>query len=65
MPESEVATIQQQLQRRGLAIEKIDGKVGSNTRRLIGTYQRQNKLAVDCWPTRGLLQHLTSGAPVR
>ncbi|MFZ4808286.1 MAG: lytic murein transglycosylase [Hyphomicrobiaceae bacterium] len=65
MPESEVAAIQQHLQRRGLAIEKIDGKVGSNTRRLIGTYQRQSKLAVDCWPTRGLLQHLTAGAPAR
>lgn len=58
--ESDVALIQRQLERRGHAVEKIDGKVGSNTRMLIGAYQRQNGLTVDCWPTRSLLQHMTA-----
>lgn len=58
--ENDVAQIQRHLQARGLAIDKIDGKVGSNTRMLIGTYQRQNRLNVDCWPSSGLLQHLSA-----
>jgi lytic murein transglycosylase len=60
IPESDVAAIQRQLQARGLSIDKIDGKVGSNTRMLIGTYQRQNRLPVDCWPSTSLLQHLSA-----
>lgn len=65
IPERDVALIQKQLQGRGLAIDKIDGKVGSNTRKLIGAYQRQHGLTVDCWPTAALLRHLTSGAASR
>ena len=38
----------------GYEVEKIDGKVGMNTRALIGAYQRTNKLKVDCWPTEAV-----------
>jgi lytic murein transglycosylase len=64
IPEADVAAIQTRLKDRGLPIDKIDGKVGSNTRMLIGTYQRRASLPVDCWPTDGLLRHL-SGAGAR
>lgn len=60
--ESDVESIQQQLQKLGLPMDKIDGKVGSNTRHQIGVYQRARKIAVDCWPTAGLLRHLKTAA---
>ena len=39
-------------------VEKIDGKIGSNTRQIIGRYQRTNKLKVDCWPTAAVLDDM-------
>ncbi len=48
--------------RPGYEVEKIDGKVGSNTRHLIGTYQRDHKLKVDCWPTDAVLAHMRTTA---
>jgi lytic murein transglycosylase len=57
-----IAEIQERLKAQGYEVEKIDGKVGSNTRKLIGTYQRANKLKVDCWPTDAVLAHLRAAA---
>jgi lytic murein transglycosylase len=56
----DVEEIQRRLQQAGAKIEKVDGKIGSNTRWQIGQYQRNQKLAVDCWPTAGLLGALRS-----
>lgn len=64
LPNRDVEEIQKLLQARGAAIDKLDGKIGSNTRWQIGSYQRTAGLAVDCWPTAGLLAHLRS-TPVR
>lgn len=51
-----IRTIQQALKGQGFAIDKIDGKIGSNTRWQIGLFQRKAGLAVDCWPTEALLK---------
>lgn len=56
------AEIQERLKAAGYEIEKIDGKIGSNTRRQIGAYQKNNKLKPDCWPTDAVLGHLRSAA---
>ncbi len=55
-----VEEIQTRLKDLGSSVEKIDGKIGSNTRHVIGAYQRANRLKVDCWPSDGLLTHLRS-----
>ena len=62
LPAKDVEEIQHRLQMMGHAIDKVDGKVGSNTRWQIGTYQRNQRLKVDCWPTAGLLKQLRSAA---
>lgn len=62
LPTKDVEEIQRGLKAAGYAIDKIDGKVGSNTRWQIGLYQRANQLKVDCWPTAALLQQLRSAA---
>ena len=62
LTERDVAGIQQQLVQRGGAIEKVDGKTGSNTRAEIGAFQRKAGLKVDCWPTAALLQSLKMAA---
>lgn len=64
LPNRDVEEIQKLLKAAGSPIDKIDGKIGSNTRWLIGTYQRKAGLKVDCWPTSALLSHLRS-SPVR
>lgn len=53
-----IEAIQQKLKAAGYEVEKIDGKVGSATRRLIGTYQRAKKLKVDCWPSESMLAQM-------
>lgn len=53
-----IEEIQKRLKAAGYEVEKIDGKVGSATRRLIGTFQRTNKLKVDCWPSDALLSQM-------
>ena len=58
LPTRGIEEIQERLKGRGYLIDKIDGKIGSNTRWQIGLYQRAAKLAVDCWPTDALLRHL-------
>jgi hypothetical protein len=64
---AQVKEIQKRLIERGYGLEKIDGKIGSNTRRQVGTYQKKNRLKIDCWPTAAVLSHLRStgsvGAP--
>lgn len=62
LPTRELAEMQERLKARGYAIDKIDGKIGSNTRWQIGLYQRASRQVVDCWPTRRVLQSLREGA---
>lgn len=62
LPGRDVEEIQRRLKAAGADIDKLDGKIGSNTRWQIGTYQRNAGLAVDCWPTAGLLEHLRKSA---
>jgi lytic murein transglycosylase len=57
-----IEEIQTRLKARGYDVEKIDGKVGSNTRKIIGSYQRANNLKVDCWPSEAVLTHLRTAA---
>ena len=58
LPTRDVEEIQRRLQQGGATIDKIDGKIGSNTRWQIGQYQRRASLRVDCWPTVGVLTSL-------
>lgn len=59
---ADVEEIQHRLKGLGYEIDKIDGKVGSNTRWQIGTYQRNQRIKVDCWPTAALLKQLRTAA---
>lgn len=61
LPDREIAEIQEQLKRRGAAIDKIDGKIGSNTRWQIGQYERKVRMKVGCWPRQEVLEHLRKG----
>jgi lytic murein transglycosylase len=54
----EVESMQQRLTALGLYKDKIDGKAGMLTRAALGTYQKNNRLAVDCWPTAAVLDHM-------
>ncbi len=54
----DIGEVQQRLKDRGFAMDKIDGKIGSNTRWQIGLYQRTTGVPVDCWPTDRLLADL-------
>ena len=51
-----------------IRLDKIDGKIGSNTRRQVGTYQKTNGLKIDCWPTEAMLVapafHRRARAPI-
>ncbi|MDX2307795.1 MAG: lytic murein transglycosylase [Hyphomicrobium sp.] len=57
-----IEEIQRHLQKAGFEVDKIDGKVGSNTRKNIGQYQRAQGLKVDCWPSDAVLAHMRSSA---
>ena len=57
--------IQKRLGEIGYDIEKIDGKVGSNTRRQIGAYQKASNLKIDCWPSDTLLAHMMRNSTTR
>lgn len=59
---SNIEEIQKRLMDLGYDVEKIDGKVGSNTRKVIGLYERANKLKVDCWPSDAVLAHVRKAA---
>jgi len=56
LSESDVAEIQEKLSARGLKVDKVDGKIGSNTRLTIGLFQRAEKMPVDCWPSQAVLR---------
>ncbi|MEZ5842199.1 MAG: lytic murein transglycosylase [Hyphomicrobiaceae bacterium] len=60
-----IRTIQSALMARGYAIDKVDGFIGSSTRREVGRYQRANRLAVDCWPSIKLAEHMKRSRPPR
>ncbi len=58
LPTSEIMETQERLKSRAFAVSLIDGKIGSNTRRQIGLYQRQSGIPVDCWPGAATLARL-------
>jgi lytic murein transglycosylase len=60
-----IEEIQTRLGKAGYDVEKVDGKVGSNTRKVIGLYQRANGLNVDCWPSDEVLNHIRRTAAAR
>lgn len=60
-----VAGIQARLQQLGYPMDKIDGKIGSNTRKQIGLYEKANGLSIDCWPSERVLAHAESQAAKR
>ena len=55
---TDVEQMQQTLTRLGLYQDKIDGKAGMLTRSALGAYQKANRLKLDCWPTRAVLDHM-------
>jgi lytic murein transglycosylase len=57
-----VEGIQARLQQLGYPMDKIDGKIGSNTRKQIGLYEKANGLTIDCWPSERVLRHANSQA---
>jgi len=62
MPTVQVERMQRRLTQIGLYADKIDGKAGMKTRAALGAYQKANGLAVDCWPTAAVLDHMQSTA---
>lgn len=59
---AQVKEIQKRLIALGYELQKVDGKIGSNTRRQVGTYQKKHSLKIDCWPTKAVLSHLRATA---
>lgn len=57
-----VHDIQARLKAMGYPMDKTDGKIGSNTRKQIGLYQKANGLKIDCWPSEALLSHANTKA---
>ena len=57
-----IEEIQTRLKAKGYDVDKIDGKIGSNSRMNIGKYQHASGLKVDCWPTDSVLEHMRSAA---
>ena len=57
-----VHSLQARLQTLGYPMDKLDGKIGSNTRKQIGLYQKSNGLKIDCWPSEAVLKHANSQA---
>ena len=57
-----IEEIQTRLKAGGYDVDKIDGKIGSNSRMNIGKYQRASGLKVDCWPTDAVLDHMRASA---
>lgn len=57
-----VHDLQARLKALGYPMDKTDGKIGSNTRKQIGLYEKASGLAVDCWPSDGVLTHANRNA---
>jgi len=62
LPTAEIVETQERLKAQGGAISIVDGKIGSNTRKQIGLFQRKASLPVDCWPGAATLAKLRQGA---
>lgn len=62
---AELIEIQERLKAAGQAISIVDGKIGSNTRRQIGLYQRKAGMPVDCWPGAATLARLRQAQGAR
>jgi lytic murein transglycosylase len=60
-----VEGVQSRLKQLGYPMDKIDGKIGSNTRKQIGLYEKANGLSIDCWPSERVLAHAESQAAGR
>ncbi len=58
----DIEDLQVRLKGFGFAMEKVDGKAGMNTRRLIGDYQAGAGRPVDCWPSAATLSDLRRSA---
>ncbi|MEQ1671871.1 MAG: lytic murein transglycosylase [Hyphomicrobium sp.] len=57
-----VHDLQARLKALGYPMDKTDGKIGSNTRKQIGLYQKAKGLRIDCWPSDGVLAHADAQA---
>jgi peptidoglycan hydrolase-like protein with peptidoglycan-binding domain len=57
-----VQHLQARLKELGYPMDKIDGKIGSNTRKQIGIYQKTAGIKIDCWPSDAVLAHASSRA---
>jgi lytic murein transglycosylase len=57
-----VQHLQARLKELGYPMDKIDGKIGSNTRKQIGIYQKAAGIKIDCWPSEAVLAHASSRA---
>jgi lytic murein transglycosylase len=57
-----VHDLQVRLKALGYPMDKTDGKIGSNTRKQIGLYQKTSGLKVDCWPSEAVLSHVNARA---
>ncbi len=57
-----VHDLQARLKALGYPMDKTDGKIGSNTRKQIGLYQKTSGLKIDCWPSDAVLSHANAHA---
>ena len=57
-----VHDLQVRLKALGYPMDKTDGKIGSNTRKQIGLYQKASGLTIDCWPSEAVLAHASRRA---
>ena len=53
-----IEAIQRHLTKAEFYSDKIDGKAGMKTRAAIGAYQKAKGLALDCWPSRSLMERM-------
>ena len=58
MKTADVESMQKRLTELRIYGDKIDGKAGMKTRAALGAYQKANRLHVDCWPTKEVLNHM-------
>jgi hypothetical protein len=58
LPTAALERMQQELIKRGLYKDKIDGKAGMLTRSALGAYQKAAGLKLDCWPAQAVLDHM-------
>jgi lytic murein transglycosylase len=65
LPARSIEEIQEKLQTLGYKVSIVDGKAGMNTRALIGAYQQASNMAVDCWPSEAVLNHLRAKVAAR